>query len=117
GAGVGAVEDAEAVGDRLYIQPRPDLAVDDREGGKCFHHLRVGLMDQLAGQPPGVVEVEVAVLDEQRHLERWPLRQGEFTLTMVTDNPEARQPGVDAELGDPITWSWYQSSAARWSIG
>jgi hypothetical protein len=27
-------------------------------------------MDQLAGQPPGLIQAEVAVLQEQRHLER-----------------------------------------------
>ena len=100
GAGVGAVEDAEAVGGRLHLQQRPDLAVDDREGRKGLHHLRVGLMDQLAGQPPGAVEAEVAVLDQQRHLERRPLGQAEFALALVADDPQPRQPGVDAEPGD-----------------
>jgi hypothetical protein len=57
-------------------------------------------MDQLAGQPPGAVEAEVAVLDQQRHLERRPLGQAEFALALVADNPQPRQPGVDAEPGD-----------------
>ena len=100
GAGVGAVEDAEAVGRRLHLQQRPDLAVDDRERRKGLHHLGIGLMDQLAGQPSGPVEAEVAVLDEQRHLERRPLGQAEFALALVADDPQPRQPGVDAEPGD-----------------
>jgi len=87
GAGVGAVEDAQAVGGRLHLQQRPDLAVDDREGRKGLHHLWVGLMDQLAGQPSGLVEAEVAVLDEQRHLERRPLGQAELALAPVPDDP------------------------------
>jgi hypothetical protein len=57
-------------------------------------------MDQLAGQPSGAVEAEVAVLDEQRHLERRPFRQAEFALALVADNPQPCQPGVDAEPGD-----------------
>ncbi len=57
-------------------------------------------MDQLAGQPPGFVEAEVAVLDEQRHFERRPLGQAELALAPVADNPEPRQPGVNVEPGD-----------------
>jgi hypothetical protein len=69
-AGVGAVEHAEAVGRRLDVEDRPDLAVDDSERRERFHHFGVGLVNQSAGQPPLLVEVEVAVLNQQRHFER-----------------------------------------------
>ena len=100
GAGVGAVEHAEAVGRRLHVEDRPDLAVHDRERREGLHHLRVGLVDEPAGQPPVLVEVEVAVLDQQRHLERRSFRQLELALALVTHDPEPREPGVDVELGD-----------------
>ena len=100
GAGVGAVEHAEAVGRRLHVEHRPDLAVHDRERREGLHHLRVGLVDEPAGQPPLLVDVEVAVLDQQRHLERRPLGQAELALALVADDPQPREPGVDVELGD-----------------
>ncbi len=100
GAGVAAVKDAQAVGGRLHLQQRPDLAVDHGERREGLHHLRVGLMDQLAGQPPVLVDAEVAVLDQQRHLERRPLGQAQFALALVADDPQPGQPSVDAEPGD-----------------
>ena len=99
-AGIGAVEHAEAVGRRSHVEDRPDLAVHDREWRESFHHLRVGLVDEPAGQPPVFVDVEVAVLNQQRHLERRPFRQPEVALPVVTHDPESREPGVDVELGD-----------------
>jgi hypothetical protein len=57
-------------------------------------------MHQLAGQPPGLIQAEVAVLNEQRHLRRRPLGQAELALALVADNPQPRQPSVDAEPSD-----------------
>ena len=57
-------------------------------------------MDQPAGQPPLLVEVEVPVLDQQRHFERRALGETEFALTLVADDPEPGEPGIDVELGD-----------------
>ncbi len=57
-------------------------------------------MHQLAGQPPGLIQAEIAVLNEQRHLKRRPLGQAEVALALVADDPQPRQPGVDAEPGD-----------------
>ena len=100
GAGVRAVQDAEAVGRRLHVEHRPDLAVHDRERRERLHHVGVGLVDEPAGQPSLLVEVEVAVLDQQRHLERRPLGQAELALALVADDPQPGEPRVDVELGD-----------------
>ena len=51
GAGVGAVDHAEAVGGGLHVEHRPDLAVDGRERREGLHHVGVGLVHELAGQP------------------------------------------------------------------
>ena len=100
GACVRAVEHAHAVGRRLHVEDRPDLAVHDRERRESLHHLRVGLVDEPARQLSSLVEVEVAVLDQQRHLERRSFRQLEIAFPFVMDDPEAREPRVDVELGD-----------------
>ncbi len=86
-AGVRAVEQAEAVGRRQYVEHRPDLAVHGGEGREGLHHLRIGLMDEAAGQPPLLIEVEVAVLNQQRQLERRAFRQLELSLALVADDP------------------------------
>ena len=49
---------------------------------------------------PLLVDVEVAVLDQQRHLERRPLGQGELAFTLVADDPHAGQARIDVVLGD-----------------
>ena len=49
---------------------------------------------------PWVVEVEVAVLNQQRQLERRALGQPELALALVADDPQPGQPGVHVELGD-----------------
>ena len=100
GARIGAVEHADAVRRRLDVKDRPDLAVHDGEGREGFHHLRVGLVDELAGQPPFLVHIEVAVLDQQRHFVRRPFRQPELALPVVAHDPEPRESRVDVELGD-----------------
>jgi hypothetical protein len=43
-------------------------------------------MDQAAGQPPLLVEVEVAVLNQQRQLERRAFGQLELPLALVADD-------------------------------
>jgi hypothetical protein len=58
-------------------------------------------VEEAAGQPPLLVEVEVAVLNQQRHLERRSFGQPEVALPVVAHGPEPREPGVDVELGDP----------------
>jgi hypothetical protein len=58
-------------------------------------------VDEPAGEPPLLVEVEVAVLNQQRHLERRSFRQAELALAVIAHDPEPREPDVDVELGDP----------------
>ena len=69
-ARVGAVDDAKAVSGRLHVEDGPHFAVNDGKRREGFHYVRVGLVDQLSVQPSAVVEVEVAVLNQQRYLER-----------------------------------------------
>lgn len=57
-------------------------------------------MHQLAGQPTALVESEVTVLQQQRHLVRWSLGQPEVTFALVADDPQSRQPGVYVEPSD-----------------
>jgi hypothetical protein len=102
-AGVGAVEHPEAVRRGLDVEHRPDLAVDDRERRESLHHLRVGLVDEPPGQLTLLVDVEVPALQQERHLERRPLGKAQFALTILTHDPEAREPRVDVQLGDAMT--------------
>ena len=100
GAGVGAVEHAKPVRGGLHVEHRPHLAVDGRERRERLHHVGVGLVHELSGQPFLVVDVEVAVLNQQRQLERRSLRQLELALALVADDPEPGEPGVHVVLGD-----------------
>ena len=100
GAGVGPVEHAKPVRGRLHVERRPHLAVDGRERRERLHHVGVGLVHELSGQPFLVVDVEVAVLNQQRQLERRSLRQLELALALVADDPEPGEPGVHVVLGD-----------------
>jgi hypothetical protein len=43
-----------------------------------------------------LIEVEVPVLDQQRHFERGP-GETEFALTLLADDPEPGEPGIDVE--------------------
>ncbi len=52
GAGVGPVEHAQPVGRGLHIVDRPHLTVNHGERREGLHRPRVGLVDQLAGEPP-----------------------------------------------------------------
>jgi hypothetical protein len=47
-----------------------------------------------------LVDVEVAVLNQQRHFEWRSFRQPEVALPVVAHDPESREPRVDVELGD-----------------
>ena len=100
GAGIGTVDHAKAVGARLHVEYWPDLAVDHRERREGLHHLRIRLVEQTACQSPLIVEDEVAVLDQQRHLERRPFGQTELALTIVADDPQPGQAGIDVQLGN-----------------
>jgi hypothetical protein len=101
GAGVGSVEHAQPVGRGLCIVDRPHLAVDYGERREGLNRPRVGLVDQLAGEPAAGGLPEVAVLHQQRHLKRRPLRQAELTLALVADDPQAGQSRVHRQPGHP----------------
>ena len=68
GAGVRAVQHAEPICRGLDLDPWPDRAVDDGEGAEALHHVRVGLVEQIAGQAAPRRGVEVAVSQEERQL-------------------------------------------------
>jgi hypothetical protein len=96
-AGVRAVQQAETVRRRLHVEVRPDGAVDRGEGAEALHHLRIGLVQQIACEPAVVVEVEVAVAQQERHLVRWSFGQLELSLAIIADDPQTCQTGVDVE--------------------
>src|SRR6266478_3249164 len=100
GARVRGVVHAQAVDGWLHVKRRPDLAVDDGDWCESLHHLGVGLMNEAAGQPALFVEVEVAVLDQQRYLERRSLWQTQLALGLVAHDPQPGEPSVDVEPGD-----------------
>jgi len=82
------------------LTSRTGQTVHDGERRERFHDVWIGLVDKPAGEPALVVEVEVAVLDQQGHLERGPLRQAKLAFAPITDDPKARKSRVDIELGD-----------------
>ncbi len=100
GARVGGVDHTQAVAGRLHFKRRPDLAVDDGEWCESLHHVGVGLVNKAAGQLALFIEVEIAVLDQQRYLERRPFRQTQLALALVPHDPQPGEPGVDVEPGD-----------------
>jgi hypothetical protein len=57
-------------------------------------------VDQLAGEPTLEVLAEVAVLEQERHLEGRPLGEAEIPFLLVADDPQAGQPRVHREPGD-----------------
>src|SRR5260370_12116649 len=99
-ARVGGVVHGQAIDGWLHVKRRPDLAVDDGEWCESLHHLGVGLVKKAAGQPAVFVEVEVAVLDQQRYLERRSLWQTQLALGLVAHDPQPGEPSVDVEPGD-----------------
>jgi len=56
-------------------------------------------VDQLAARATGLVDREVAVLDQERDLERRPLGEAELALARVPHDPQPCQSGVDLEPG------------------
>ena len=88
---------AEAVRRRLDVEVRPDRAVDRGEGAEALHHLRIGLVQEIARQAAVVVGVEVAVAQQERQLVRRPFGQLELSLALVAHDPETRETGVDVE--------------------
>src|SRR3989475_6873995 len=100
GARVRGVDHAQAIDGWLHVKGRPDLAVDDGEWCESLQSLGVGLVNKAAGQPAMFVEVEVAVLNQQRYLERRPLWQTQLALALVAHDPQPSEPGVDVEPGD-----------------
>ena len=56
-------------------------------------------MEEVAGQAAVSIEVEVAILDQERHLERRTFRQRKLALAIVADDPQAGEAGVNAQAG------------------
>jgi hypothetical protein len=79
-----------------------------------------GDLDELVGvDADGVLEAALVVVDRMVELVVGVALEldGCGEVALVASDPQSRDAGVDVELGDAMTWSWYRSSAARWSIG
>ena len=117
GAGVRAVQQAEAVRSRLDVEVRPDRAVDRGEGTEALHHLRIGLVQEIARETAVLVGVEVAVGQQKRELVRRPRGQLELPLALVAHDPETREAGVDVEAGHAHDVVVVPEHRRRWSFG
>ncbi|EHM24983.1 hypothetical protein SPW_6618 [Streptomyces sp. W007] len=107
GAVVRGVEGAEAVPARLHLQVRPDHPVDqvERSGEGADQFIGVvgdddALVEEVAGERPVVVEVEIAVEEDERDL---PVAGGQSQppLLLVPDEVGARaEAGHHVEVRD-----------------
>jgi hypothetical protein len=69
------------------------------KGAKALHRPRIRLVHELAREPTLAVLAEVAVLKQERHLERRSLGELEGSLPVVADDPQARESRVHGEPG------------------